>query len=316
MCRQCSKAAQAKGLTTAAVGKFGDAFIQDCHRGSIILDENAAIQLSFAKDLQNAGYPLPKHTVNAYSTGALVLAGNNGDPTAPIPIQRLNGRETADPLDRTGALSRRGLTYLTDVFLNYILPTKKPDLTIFWSKEITTGTGAGGPPPPAPPSLISCHVVGCLVRWFSMVFKPLAGDWPWSPFSQVRIGMRRASSWAAVLGNRTVRISGHRHVGVMSVNRCSISPCRRRISCQGSHNDRVSIGGLPVTVDEPSSACPPGTGCKSGTRPPPLLRIVESVHVPFGVDEDLERPARPLVDLPTRPDPDRLGLATFALEVS
>ena len=44
------QAAQAKGLTTAAVGKFGAAFIQDYHRGGIILDEDAAIPLSFAKE--------------------------------------------------------------------------------------------------------------------------------------------------------------------------------------------------------------------------------------------------------------------------
>ena len=35
--------AQAKGLTTAAIGKFGAAFIQDYKRGGIILDEDAAI---------------------------------------------------------------------------------------------------------------------------------------------------------------------------------------------------------------------------------------------------------------------------------
>jgi len=139
------QAAQAKGLTTAAVGKFGAAFIQDYHRGGIILDEDAAIPLSFAKELQNAGYALPKNTVNAYRAGTLVLAGNNGDPTAPIPIQRLNDRETANPLDRTGALSRRGFTYLTDVFVNYILPTKQPDLTIFWSKEPDATSHAYGP---------------------------------------------------------------------------------------------------------------------------------------------------------------------------
>jgi hypothetical protein len=89
------QAAQAKGLTTAAVGKFGAAFIQDYHRGGIILDEDAAIPLSFAKELQNTGYAPPKNTVN--------------------------DREPAHPLDRTGALSRRGFTYLTDVFVNYIL---------------------------------------------------------------------------------------------------------------------------------------------------------------------------------------------------
>jgi arylsulfatase A-like enzyme len=139
------EAAQAKGLTTAAIGKFGAAFIQDYRRGGILLDEDAAIPLSFAKELQTAGYPVPRNTVNAYGAGALVLASNNGDPTAPIPIQRLNDRESANPLDRTGALSRRGFMYLTDVFVNFVLPTKKPDLTIFWSKEPDATNHAYGP---------------------------------------------------------------------------------------------------------------------------------------------------------------------------
>ena len=139
------QAAQARGLTTAAVGKFGAAFIQDYQRGGILLDEDAAMPLSFAQELQKAGYALPRNILNAYDAGALVLAGSNGDPTAPIPIQRLNDRETANPLDRTGALSRPGFRYLTDVFVNYILPTKKPDLTIFWSKEPDATNHAYGP---------------------------------------------------------------------------------------------------------------------------------------------------------------------------
>src|SRR5580765_2216030 len=46
------QAAQAKGLTTAAIGKFGAAFIQDYKRGGIILDEDAAMPISLAKELQ------------------------------------------------------------------------------------------------------------------------------------------------------------------------------------------------------------------------------------------------------------------------
>src|SRR5437870_9661017 len=106
------QAAQAKGLTTATIGKFGAAFIQDYRRGGIILDEDAAMPLSFAKELQQAGYPLPRNTVNAYDPGALAFANNNGDPTAPIAVQRLNDGQTANPLDRTGALARRPFTYL------------------------------------------------------------------------------------------------------------------------------------------------------------------------------------------------------------
>src|SRR5204863_4191177 len=133
--RTMLQAAQAKGLATASIGKFGAAFIQDYNRGGIILDEDAAMPLAFAMELQQAGYKLPRNSVNAYESGALTLTPDNGDPSAPIPIQRLKDGQTANPLDRSGALSRRGFAYLTDIFVDYILPNKKPDLTIFWSKE-------------------------------------------------------------------------------------------------------------------------------------------------------------------------------------
>src|SRR6478672_9975329 len=68
------QAAQAKGLTTATIGKFGAAFIQDYNRGGIILDEDAAMPLGFAEELQHAGYRLPRNSVNAHEPGALTLA--------------------------------------------------------------------------------------------------------------------------------------------------------------------------------------------------------------------------------------------------
>ena len=139
------EAAQGKGLTTAAIGKFGAAFIQDYKRAGIILDEDAAMPIGFARELQQAGYPLPRNSGNAYEAGALTLGNGNGDPTAPSPSQRLKDGQTANPLDCSGALSRRGFTYLTDVFVNYILPNKKPDLTIFWSKEPDATNHAYGP---------------------------------------------------------------------------------------------------------------------------------------------------------------------------
>ena len=139
------QAAQAKGLTTVAIGKFGAAFIQDYKRGGIIFDEDTPMPLGFAKELQQAGYPLPRNSGNAYEAGALTFANDNGDPTAPIPMQRLKDGQTSDPLDCSGALSRRGFAYLTDVFVNYILPNKKPDLTIFWSKEPDATNHAYGP---------------------------------------------------------------------------------------------------------------------------------------------------------------------------
>ena len=68
--------AQAKGLTTAAIGKFGAAFIQDYTRGGIILDEDVAMPLALARELQQAGYSLPRNSVNAYEAGALTLANS------------------------------------------------------------------------------------------------------------------------------------------------------------------------------------------------------------------------------------------------
>src|SRR4051812_15396086 len=129
------QAAQAKGLITATVGKFGAAFIQDYNRGGIILDEDAAMPLGFAHELQQAGFSLPRNSINAYEAGALKLSNDNGNPTASLPVQRLKDGQTPNPLDCSGALSRPGFSYLTDVFVNYILPQKQPHLTIFWSKE-------------------------------------------------------------------------------------------------------------------------------------------------------------------------------------
>ena len=139
------QAAQAKGLTTLAIGKFGAAFIQDYNRGGLILDEDAAMPLSFALELQQAGYPLPQNSIHAYEAGALRLAKDNGNPTASLPIRRLKDGQSGNPLDCSGALSRRGFAYLTDVFVNYILPNKKPDLTVFWSKEPDATNHAYGP---------------------------------------------------------------------------------------------------------------------------------------------------------------------------
>ena len=57
----------------------------------------------------------------------------------------IGGAQSGNPLDCSGALSRPGFAYLTDVFVNYILPNKKPQLTIFWSKEPDATNHAYGP---------------------------------------------------------------------------------------------------------------------------------------------------------------------------
>ncbi|HEX9105554.1 MAG TPA: alkaline phosphatase family protein, partial [Polyangia bacterium] len=63
------QAAQAKGLTTAAVGKSGAAFLQDYRKGGFIVDEKMVWPLSLAKEIQSHGDVLPSTTPFAYAPG-------------------------------------------------------------------------------------------------------------------------------------------------------------------------------------------------------------------------------------------------------
>lgn len=129
------EAAQAAGLTTVAVGKSGPAFLQDRHRGGVILDEKMAFPLTFAQELQAAKIPLPKLTPNAYEAGAVMLDPANGDPTAQTPKKLLADGSTSDPTDASGAPPRAANQYMMGVYLDYILPVKKPDLSVVWLRN-------------------------------------------------------------------------------------------------------------------------------------------------------------------------------------
>ncbi|WP_374690326.1 alkaline phosphatase family protein [Accumulibacter sp.] len=139
--------AQAAGLKTAAIGKSGPAFIQDYKKGGIILDENTVFPLSFAKELQAASIPLPKNTVFAHRSGALQLAPGNGNPTESEPIRRMADGATSDPTGAGQALYNRANAYMMDVYLNFILPRKNPDLAMIWFRnpDVTNHAyGVGG----------------------------------------------------------------------------------------------------------------------------------------------------------------------------
>jgi arylsulfatase A-like enzyme len=129
------QAAQKAGLTTVAVGKSGPAFIQDYKNGSYVLDEKAAFPLSFAKELQAAHIPLPATTAFAYRNGELKLGDDNGDPTfQPRPAVLADG-VTVNPDDRSGSPPAASNKYLMSVYLDYILPQKKPDLSVVWLRN-------------------------------------------------------------------------------------------------------------------------------------------------------------------------------------
>lgn len=142
------QAAQAKGLVTAAVGKSGSAYIQDYRRGGLILDENLVAPQALAGELQAAGYPLPKNTPNAYPAGAVQLSPGNGDPTSQVPTVSVtwpNGLKNGDPTDPSGAKASAANAYMMSAFLGYILPMKKPDLSVIWFRDPDSTEHAYGP---------------------------------------------------------------------------------------------------------------------------------------------------------------------------
>jgi predicted AlkP superfamily pyrophosphatase or phosphodiesterase len=141
------QAAQKAGLKTAAIGKSGPAFLQDYKNGGVMIDEKAAFPLEFAQQLQAAKLPLPATTPFAFADGALKLASDNGDPTAQTPIAHMGDRVTPDASDNKGAPPTAGNRYLMSVFLDFILPQRKPDLSVVWlrnpdSTEHAYGVGA------------------------------------------------------------------------------------------------------------------------------------------------------------------------------
>ena len=141
-------AAQKAGLTTAAVGKSGAAYIQDYKRGGMLLDEKTVLPLSLAQELQSAGISLPTTTPNAFPPGALALAPDNGNPIDIKAVKKLKDGVTFDPTDSSGSPYKPGLKYLADTYINYILPKKNPKLTVFWLRNPDTTQhvyGVGGP---------------------------------------------------------------------------------------------------------------------------------------------------------------------------
>jgi arylsulfatase A-like enzyme len=150
--------AQSAGLVTATVGKSGAAYIQDLGQGGYFLDENTVQPRSLVTDLQNAGFALPANTVKAYSgANAVTLAANNGNPTAKAGYITFNttafdpngaisiaARDSSDTTQ--GAPEDAANKYMMSVFTQYILPNKKPMLSLIWFRtpdNVEHGYGPG-----------------------------------------------------------------------------------------------------------------------------------------------------------------------------
>jgi arylsulfatase A-like enzyme len=125
--------AQKAGLTTATIGKSGPAFLQDRAQGGLILLEAMAYPESFVRELQSAGFRIPKHTALAYPPGT--LSPPSDDPTAFKRPVRLADRVTSDASDQGGSPFSTANQYLMETYLNYVLPKKNPDLSVVWLRN-------------------------------------------------------------------------------------------------------------------------------------------------------------------------------------
>jgi predicted AlkP superfamily pyrophosphatase or phosphodiesterase len=141
-------AAQKAGLTTAAVGKSGPAFLQDYKQRGVILDENTALPLAFARELQQAGYALPAHTVNTYPSVQLSLREDNDSPTEQGKPVMLKDGVTADATAAAETTPAPANAWMMKVYLDVILPRHRPDLSVVWLRNPDTTQhiyGVGSP---------------------------------------------------------------------------------------------------------------------------------------------------------------------------
>jgi arylsulfatase A-like enzyme len=140
------QAAQSAGLSTAAVGKSGPAFLQDYKKGGFIIDEKTIFPLTLVKEIQQAGESIPATTPFAYPAGMVTLGSVNGNPTAQAAKVTLADKTTSDPTNTAGAPTTGENLFMMRLYINHVLP-KNPDLSLIWfrtpdSPEHNYGPGA------------------------------------------------------------------------------------------------------------------------------------------------------------------------------
>jgi arylsulfatase A-like enzyme len=146
--------AHAAGVSTAAIGKAGPAFLADyTERGEhgVVLDENVVLPRAFGLALQAAGLPLPKNTAHqAYSDGALELDANNDDPSAPTEptLVTLADGVTPDPRAAAGSPHNARNAYMMRVFIEFVLPKLDPGLALIWLRNPDSTQHSYGPGSP------------------------------------------------------------------------------------------------------------------------------------------------------------------------
>jgi arylsulfatase A-like enzyme len=141
------EAAREAGISTAAVGKVGAAYLQDLHRGGLILEERMAWPRALVEAMVAAGLPLPKATPNAYPPGTLDAAA--ADPTKAGPVAHLADGVTSDPTRGLVSPSNEDNAYLMRAFTEVVLPNFHPALAVVWLRNPDSTEHPYGPGTPA-----------------------------------------------------------------------------------------------------------------------------------------------------------------------
>ena len=136
------EAAQDAGISTAAVGKVGAAYLQDRRRGGWILEERLVWPRQLASALEDAGIPLPHFAPLAF--GESVDAGSP-DPTKPGRVVRLDDGVTSDPSRGLVSPSAADNAYLMGAMTRVLLPAFRPRLVVVWLRDPDSTEHAYGP---------------------------------------------------------------------------------------------------------------------------------------------------------------------------
>ncbi len=152
-------AAQSAGLVTATIGKSGAAYLQDLGQGAYFLDENTVRPRTLVAELQAANIALPLNVTNdvSFAGNPVTLTATNGNPTAragyvtfnttaydPAGLLTVPARDSTDTSQ--GAPEDAANKYMMSVFTQYILPQKKPMLSLIWFRtpdNVEHGYGPG-----------------------------------------------------------------------------------------------------------------------------------------------------------------------------
>lgn len=133
--------AQDAGISTAAVGKVGAAYLQDRHRGGWILEERLVWPRPLATALVDAGLPLPRYAPLAYGQPPVP----SPDPTKPGQVVRLADGVTPDPTRGLLSPPSANNEYLMNAFTQVLFPSFGPRLVVVWLRNPDSTEHAYGP---------------------------------------------------------------------------------------------------------------------------------------------------------------------------